>query len=415
MAITTSRYSLGMDREVPREAAASRGRASLLRKGLRQAKKEKNYEKAMQFAAGLEGEGQAYGSTGRAEDVASIAQGRVASREALANQMRGQLPAMAGQTREGKIAAAKAAGTFESTRQKYNESAKSFGKTMDEAGNITDLPKEAPSGETPPPPAGATPPPPAAGSTPPPPAGATPPSPTALEVAPGQAGGTPKAGPGPKTFTKEEVAAAQEPLPKLPAAPAAAPTPAPANPAAEREAALNKARAAYLADPKNSKALEEFAAKYPSEAVTAANEETAAWSELSGKLGAAAAAQERGMKAGMAKDAYIDSRSNTPVIGSMVQGRNADKWDRANPARKQDIVKGDAAVTKALGSDWKAAQSKIGTASAKANAARQKAKEDMYGWMLNNPKPKTAEEAGKRRIALAKRLTRDYSNAKPTR
>jgi len=172
MAITASRTTLGMDREVARESASSNGRASLMRKGLRQAKKEKNYEKALQFAAGLEGEGKAYGMTGSAADTASLAQGRVASREALANQMRSQTPALTGQTREAKISAAKSAGTFESTRQKYNADAKSSGKTMDEAGNITDLPKETPpaTGTTPPatggtskPAAGA--PPPAAGGT----------------------------------------------------------------------------------------------------------------------------------------------------------------------------------------------------------------------------------------------------------
>jgi hypothetical protein len=152
MAITASRTTLGMDREVARESASSRGRASLMRKGLRQAKKEKNYEKALQFAAGLESEGKAYGMGGSAADTTSLAQGRVASREALADQMRSQTPALTGQTREAKIAAAKSAGTFESTRQKYNADAKSSGKTMDEAGNITDLPKETPpaAGTTPP-------------------------------------------------------------------------------------------------------------------------------------------------------------------------------------------------------------------------------------------------------------------------
>jgi hypothetical protein len=176
MAITASRTTLGMDREVTRESAASRGRASLMRKGLRQAKKEKNYEKALQFAAGLEGEGKAYGMGGSAADTASIAQGRVASREALANQMRSQTPALTGQTREANISAAKAAGTFESTRQKYNADAKSSGKTMDEAGNITDLPKEAP------PAAGATPP---AAGAPPPAAGGTS-KPAVTVVPPGQ-------------------------------------------------------------------------------------------------------------------------------------------------------------------------------------------------------------------------------------
>jgi len=139
MAITASRTSLGRDLEAGREAAASRGRSSLMRKGLRQAKKEKNYEKALQFNAALASEGKAYGMTGSADDTSSIAQGRVSARDALSNQMRGQLPAMAGQTREGNIAAAKAAGTFDATRQKYNQ-ANSGKKVMDEAGNIMDAP-----------------------------------------------------------------------------------------------------------------------------------------------------------------------------------------------------------------------------------------------------------------------------------
>lgn len=139
MAITASRTTLGMDREVARESASSRGRASLLRKGLRQAKKEKNYEKALQFAAGLEGEGQAYGMTGSADDVSSISRGRVASREALVNQMRSQMPAMAGRSREGNIAAAKSAGTFNATREQFN-TANAGKKVMDEAGNISDAP-----------------------------------------------------------------------------------------------------------------------------------------------------------------------------------------------------------------------------------------------------------------------------------
>ena len=151
------RSTLGMDREVARESAASRGRASLLRKGLRQAKKEKNYEKALQFAAGLEGEGKAYGMTGSTADTSSLAQGRVASREALANQMRSQAPAMTGQTREGNIAAAKAAGTFDATREQFNK-ANAGKKVMDEAGNITDAPPTPPAAGTPPPAGGTTPP-----------------------------------------------------------------------------------------------------------------------------------------------------------------------------------------------------------------------------------------------------------------
>jgi hypothetical protein len=147
MAITASRTTLGMDREVARESASSRGRASLLRKGLRQAKKEKNYEKALQFAAGLEGEGQAYGMTGSADDVSSISRGRIASREALVNQMRSQMPAMAGRSREGNIAAAKAAGTFNATRERFN-TANAGKKVMDEEGNIFDAPPEKTSTDT---------------------------------------------------------------------------------------------------------------------------------------------------------------------------------------------------------------------------------------------------------------------------
>lgn len=143
MAITAARTSLGRDLEVGREAAASRGRSSLMRRGLRQAKKEKDYDKALRFAAGLEGEGKAYGMTGRADDTASIAQGRVDTRGALATQMLGQTAALTGQTREGRIAAAKSAGTFDATRQKFNKE-NSGKKTMDEAGNIMDAPATPP-------------------------------------------------------------------------------------------------------------------------------------------------------------------------------------------------------------------------------------------------------------------------------
>jgi hypothetical protein len=148
MAITASRSTLGMDREVNREAAISRGRASLMRKGLRQAKKEKNYEKALGFASALEGEGKGYGMTGSAADTASVAQGRVASREALVNQMRSQTPALTGQTREGNIAAAKAAGTFDATRAKFNEANKGK-KVMDDTGNIADAPTTTPPAASP--------------------------------------------------------------------------------------------------------------------------------------------------------------------------------------------------------------------------------------------------------------------------
>lgn len=161
MAITASRYTLGMDREVGRETAASRGRASLMRKGMRQAKREKDYDKALGFAAGLEREGQAYGMTGNAADTSAISQGRVASRDALANQMRSQLPAMAGRSREENIAAAKSAGTFNATREQFN-TANAGKKVMDEAGNISDAPPagtttspkvDVPSTNTPTPPA----------------------------------------------------------------------------------------------------------------------------------------------------------------------------------------------------------------------------------------------------------------------
>lgn len=161
MAITASRYTLGMDREVGRETAASRGRASLMRKGMRQAKREKDYDKALGFAAGLEREGQAYGMTGSAADTSAISQGRVASRDALANQMRSQLPAMAGRSREENIAAAKSAGTFNATREQFN-TANAGKKVMDEAGNISDAPPagtvtppkvDVPSTDTPTPPA----------------------------------------------------------------------------------------------------------------------------------------------------------------------------------------------------------------------------------------------------------------------
>lgn len=161
MAITASRYTLGMDREVGRETAASRGRASLMRKGMRQAKREKDYDKALGFAAGLEREGQAYGMTGNAADTSAISQGRVASRDALANQMRSQLPAMAGRSREENIAAAKSAGTFNATREQFN-TANAGKKVMDEAGNIADAPPagtttspkvDVPSTNTPTPPA----------------------------------------------------------------------------------------------------------------------------------------------------------------------------------------------------------------------------------------------------------------------
>lgn len=143
MAITAPRTSLGRDLEVGRESAASRGRSSLMRKGLRQAKKEKDYDKALRFAAGLEGEGKAYGMTGSADDTSSIAMGRVNSRDALSAQMRGQMPALTGQTREGNIAAAKSAGTFDATREKFNL-ANTGKKVMDESGNIMDAPATPP-------------------------------------------------------------------------------------------------------------------------------------------------------------------------------------------------------------------------------------------------------------------------------
>lgn len=147
MAIPASRYTLGMDREVTRETAANRARTSLMRKGLRQAKKEKNYEKALSFSNALDAEGMSAGMTGSAEDVASIATGRVASREALSNQMRSQIPNVVGQTREARIAAAKADGSFAAKRDQFN-TANAGKKVMDEAGNITDAPMPPAGGGT---------------------------------------------------------------------------------------------------------------------------------------------------------------------------------------------------------------------------------------------------------------------------
>jgi hypothetical protein len=136
-----------MDREVTRETAANRARTSLMRKGLRQAKKEKNYEKALSFSNALDTEGMSAGMTGSAEDVASIATGRVASREALSNQMRSQIPNVMGQTREARIATAKADGSFAAKRDQFN-TANAGKKVMDEAGNITDAPMPPAGGGT---------------------------------------------------------------------------------------------------------------------------------------------------------------------------------------------------------------------------------------------------------------------------
>ena len=143
MAITASRTTLGMDREVNSEAASQRARRSLLNKGYRQARKEKDYGKALAFSDKMDEQGMPRGTTGSAENVGSLAMGRVASRESLATQMRGQLPALAGQTREGNIAAAKRSGTFDATRSAYNEKAGAFGKQMDEQGNIAATPPVA--------------------------------------------------------------------------------------------------------------------------------------------------------------------------------------------------------------------------------------------------------------------------------
>lgn len=132
-----------MDREVNSEAASQRARRSLLNKGYRQARKEKDYGKALAFSDKMEEQGMPRGTTGSAENVGSLATGRVASRESLATQMRGQLPALAGQTREGNVAAAKRSGTFDATRSAYNEKAGAFGKQMDEQGNIAATPPVA--------------------------------------------------------------------------------------------------------------------------------------------------------------------------------------------------------------------------------------------------------------------------------
>lgn len=220
-----------MDREVNSEAASQRARRSLLNKGYRQARKEKDYGKALQFADEEEKMGMPRGTTGSAENVGSLAMGRVASRESLANQMRGQLPALAGQTREGNIANAKRSGTFDATRSSYNERAKASGKQMDEQGNISNIPAAA---STPPagaatPPAGATPP--AAASTPPAGAAGTPPLTTpAVEIT-----GRPPTGAPPvdrREISRQGVA---------PSAPAGvkgqSPAPAPASPAAASPAA----------------------------------------------------------------------------------------------------------------------------------------------------------------------------------
>jgi hypothetical protein len=171
-----------MDREVNREVASNRARTSLIRKGMRQAKKEKNYEKALGFANALEAEGKPFGMTGSAEDVSSIAQGRVASREALSNQMRSQMGALTGRTREDNIAAAKAAGTFDATRAKFNEANKGK-KVMDDMGNIADAPVTPPVETT------TTP---AAGTASTPPAGTTPPKPE-VAVVPAKSAATPEA------------------------------------------------------------------------------------------------------------------------------------------------------------------------------------------------------------------------------
>jgi hypothetical protein len=141
MAISPSRFTLGFDRAATSEAAANKYRLSLLRKGLRSSKRKGDYKAALAFSDEMSRTGAPAGTTGSAEDTASIARGRVAAREALSNQMRSALPT---QTREGKIAAAKAAGTFDSTREQFNK-ANAGKKTMDETGNIADVADESPS------------------------------------------------------------------------------------------------------------------------------------------------------------------------------------------------------------------------------------------------------------------------------
>jgi hypothetical protein len=141
MAISPSRFTLGFDRAATSEAAANKNRLSLLRKGMRSSKRKGDYKAALAFSDEMNRTGAPAGTTGSAEDTASIARGRVAAREALSNQMRSALPT---QTREGKIAAAKAAGTFDSTREQFNK-ANAGKKTMDETGNIADVADESPS------------------------------------------------------------------------------------------------------------------------------------------------------------------------------------------------------------------------------------------------------------------------------
>lgn len=132
MAITPSRFTLGFDRAATSEAAGNRARTSLLRQGMRAAKRKGDFRTALGFSDELNRQGTPYGATGSAADVGSMAQGRVAAREALAGQMRSALAP----TREGNIAAAKAAGTFDATRERFNM-ANQGSQTMDESGNIT--------------------------------------------------------------------------------------------------------------------------------------------------------------------------------------------------------------------------------------------------------------------------------------
>ena len=125
-----SRYSLGYDREAAKDTAALRARRGLLNKGLRKAKKDKDYAKAVEFSDKMSAQGTPYGAVGSAADAQSIGQGRAVSRDALVNQMRG-----GGVSRAERISAAKSDGTFDQTRQNYN--AQFQGKfEMDEAGNI---------------------------------------------------------------------------------------------------------------------------------------------------------------------------------------------------------------------------------------------------------------------------------------
>ena len=133
-----SRYSLGYDREATKDTAALRARRGLLNKGLRKAKKDKDYAKAVEFSDKMSAQGTPYGAVGSAADAQSIGQGRAVSRDALVNQMRG-----GGVSRAERISAAKSAGTFDQIRQNYNAQFQDKFE-MDEAGNIAARAKGGP-------------------------------------------------------------------------------------------------------------------------------------------------------------------------------------------------------------------------------------------------------------------------------